>query len=116
MLPAHRIRYSWGEYLALEAASNVSAVVNPTLLCEVLSRSTEQYDRGDRFEHYKRIPALRQYVLVSHDSREVEVWTRDDAGVWSTAVARDGEQAGLTMLGAVLDVRVLYDAAAEPGP
>jgi hypothetical protein len=40
---------------------------------EVLSRSTEEHDRGDKFEHYKHIPSLREYVLVSHRERSVEV-------------------------------------------
>jgi Uma2 family endonuclease len=47
---------------------------------EVLSPSTEAYDRGEKFAHYKRIPSLRQYVLVSPDEHRVEVWTCDDAG------------------------------------
>ena len=58
------------------------AVTNPTLIVEVLSPSTESYDRGDKFEHYKCLPSLREYVLVSHRERRVEVWTRGDGG-WS---------------------------------
>jgi Uma2 family endonuclease len=42
-----------------------NTVTNPTLIVEVLSHSTEEYDRGDKFEHYKRVPTLMQYVLVS---------------------------------------------------
>src|SRR4051812_35896014 len=41
------------------------AVINPALIIEVLSRSTEDYDEGDKFEHYKTIASLQQYVLVS---------------------------------------------------
>ena len=48
-------------------------MTNPTLIVEVLSKSTEEYDRGDKFEHYKRIPSLQQYVLVSCRDREIEV-------------------------------------------
>jgi Uma2 family endonuclease len=187
--PAHRIRYTYAEYLALEASSNVKhefldgqiyamaggtpehaalaaavigllfpelrrgrcrahdadlrvrvpstglatypdvtvvcgpierderdeqAVTNPTLIVEVLSRSTEVYDRGDKFEHYKTLPSLRQYVLVSHRERCVEVWTRDAGGGWTSAVAREGEVARLDSVGARLDVSELYEAAAEP--
>jgi len=92
------------------------AVTNPTLLVEVLSRSTEEYDRGDKLEHYKRLPSLRQYVLVSHRAREIEVWTRadDDAEKWSQHVYRDGERAQLASIGGTLDVSELYDAAEEP--
>ena len=91
-----------------------NAVTNPTVLVEVLSRSTEHYDRGDKFEHYKRIPSLRQYVLVSHRDREVEVWTRDSLDAWTRSVHHEGERAVLPAIGAQLDVRELYEAAAQP--
>jgi Uma2 family endonuclease len=91
-----------------------NAVTNPTLLVEVSSKSTEDYDRGDKFEHYKRIPSLRQYVLVSHRERSVEVWSRGEGDAWSVAIARDGDHADLQAIGARLDVRAFYDAAAQP--
>lgn len=89
------------------------AVTNPTLLVEVLSRATEEYDRGEKFEHYKRLGSLRQYVLVSHRERIVEVWTRGAEETWSCRIAREGDVAVLESIGARLDVRELYDAA-EP--
>lgn len=64
-------------------------------------------------EHYKSLPSLRQYVLVSYQDRSVEVWTRDDADGWTSALAQDGDVAQLASVGARLDVRELYDAAAE---
>jgi Uma2 family endonuclease len=91
-----------------------NAVTNPTLIVEVLSRSTEEYDRGDKFEHYKRIPSLRQYVLVSHRAREIEVWTRGETGAWAGVTAHDGEEAVLVSIDARIDVRDLYQAAVEP--
>jgi Uma2 family endonuclease len=93
---------------------DAQAVTNPTLIIEVLSRSTEEYDRGDKFEHYKSLPSLRQYVLVSHRERSVEVWTRDVDGGWTSAIAREGEVAQLGSIDARLDVSELYEAAAEP--
>ena len=88
------------------------SVTNPTLLVEVLSPSTEEYDRGEKFAHYKRIPALRQYVLVSQSERRVEVWTREADGSWTGVVSNDGDVAHLGSVGARLDVRELFDAAA----
>lgn len=88
------------------------AVTNPALIVEVLSRSTEEYDAGDKFEHYKSFPSLRDYVLVSHREHSVEVRSRGDDG-WRTIVAHEGEIAELS-IGARLDVRELYAAAAEP--
>jgi Uma2 family endonuclease len=90
------------------------AVTNPTLILEVLSPGTEEYDRGEKFEHYKRLPSLREYVIVSHRERRIEVWRRSGSGDWTALSARDGETVPLDAIGATLDVRELYDAAAEP--
>ena len=90
-----------------------NSVTNPTLLVEVLSPSTAEYDRGEKFAHYKRIPSLRQYVLVSPDEPRVEVWTRAGDGGWAAVVSTDGDVAELGSIGARLDVRELYQAAAE---
>jgi Uma2 family endonuclease len=91
------------------------AVTNPTLIVEVLSRSTEEYDRDDKFEHYKSLSSLRQYVLVSHRERRVEVWSRGTDGGWTSAAARESDEAILASIDARIDVQQLYEAAAEPG-
>lgn len=90
-----------------------NSVTNPTLLVEVLSPSTAEYDRGEKFAHYKRVPSLQQYVLVSPDEPRVEVWTRGGDGVWTAVVSTDGDVAELGSIEARLDVRELYQAAAE---
>ncbi|MEA2490175.1 MAG: hypothetical protein QOH21_1967 [Acidobacteriota bacterium] len=88
------------------------AITNPALIVDVLSRSTEEYDSGDKFEHYKTFPSLREYVLLSHRDRSVEVRSRGEGG-WRVTVVHEGAIAELS-IGARLDVRELYDAAAEP--
>lgn len=93
-------------------AADPLAITNPALIVEVLSRSTEEYDAGDKFEHYKSFPSLREYVLVSHREHSVEVRSRGDEG-WRTTIVREGENVQLS-IGARLDVRELYAAAAEP--
>lgn len=90
------------------------AITNPTLIVEVLSRSTEEYDSGDKFEHYRTFPSLREYVLVSHRERSVEVRSRGE-DTWETTVVPEGGIVELS-IGARLDVRELYDAAGEPSP
>jgi Uma2 family endonuclease len=89
------------------------AVVNPTLLVEVTSKSTEEYDRTEKLEAYKHLPTLRQCMIVSHRERAIEVWTLGEGpdGGWSSSVAREGDVADLASIGARLDVRALYDAA-----
>lgn len=89
------------------------AVTNPTIVIEVLSRSTEEYDRGDKFEHYKSIPSLRQVLLVSHQDRSIDVWTRREGHGWSREHVREGNAAEL-IIGVRLDVHEVYEAAAEP--
>lgn len=90
------------------------AVTNPTLIVEVGSPSTEEYDRGDKFEHYKGLVSLREYVLVSYREREIQVWSRGAEGTWTSAVSHDGDVASLSSVGARLDVTELYTSAAEP--
>lgn len=94
-------------------AEDRQAVTNPTLIVEVLSRSTEEYDRGDKFEHYRSMPSLQQYVLVAQRNRSVEVSTRGADGAWRSVVATAGQIASLPSISAELDVDALFDAA-EP--
>jgi Uma2 family endonuclease len=57
-------------------------VTNPTVLVEVLSDSTEAYDRGRKFEHYRQIPSLREYLLVSQKEPRIEQFIRQPADRW----------------------------------
>lgn len=92
-----------------------NTVLNPTALVEVTSKRTELYDRTEKFdEHYRFIPTLREYVLVLHRAREIEVRRRDAGVTWSSTVAHSGERAVLSSLDCALDVDLVYDSAAEP--
>jgi Uma2 family endonuclease len=62
-------------------------VVNPTLLAEVLSDSTEAYDRGKKFEHYRQIGTLQEYLLVSQKEPRIEQFLRQPEGRWLLNVA-----------------------------
>jgi Uma2 family endonuclease len=57
-------------------------LLNPRVLMEVLSKSTEQYDRGTKFELYKQIPALQEYILIAQDRPFVESYVRLADGSW----------------------------------
>ncbi|HEU0010582.1 MAG TPA: Uma2 family endonuclease [Verrucomicrobiae bacterium] len=57
-------------------------IVNPTVLAEVLSNSTEAYDRGKKFEHYQKIPTLKEYLLVSQREPHIELFLRQSNGDW----------------------------------
>ena len=64
------------------SAHDDETVTNPTLLVEVLSDSTEAYDRGGKFANYRTLGSLREYVLVSQKEPLVEVFFRLDDGTW----------------------------------
>jgi Uma2 family endonuclease len=58
-------------------------LLNPKVIIEVLSESTEQYDRGEKTRHYKRIASLCEYILVSQDKPVVERLVRNEDSTWS---------------------------------
>ncbi len=58
-------------------------LLNPSLIVEVLSDSTEAYDRGDKFALYRRLPSLREYLLLSQERMAAELYTRQADGRWT---------------------------------
>ncbi len=64
--------------IRFEDADN-DTLLNPTAIVEVLSPSTEAYDRGEKFAHYRRLPSLQEYVLVTQDKVRIERYVRQDA-------------------------------------
>jgi Uma2 family endonuclease len=64
-------------------------LLNPVAIFEVLSPSTQAYDRGDKFSHYRTIPSLKEYVLISQDWPLVEHHIRDDSGKWTLFTTTD---------------------------
>lgn len=84
------------------------AGINPTLLAEVLSPSTESWDRGGKFAHYRRLSSLRYYLLVSVDPRRVELYTREDDGSWLLTEHGPGQEVGLPAFGVRFEVDALY--------
>lgn len=66
------------------------AIVNPTIIVEVLSDATERYDRDGKFEAYKRLPSFEEYVLISQVERRIEVRTRQGQQ-WLTQIGTTGQ-------------------------
>lgn len=83
-------------------------LTNPTVIFEVLSPSTADYDRGAKFDHYKRLDTLRECVLVHPDQRRIEHRVRQDGGAW---LLRDVTQGALVL--AALGVEVPLDEVYE---
>ena len=84
-----------------------NAIANPTLLVEVLSEGTEGFDRGAKARHYRQIPSLKDYVLVSQHERLIEVYSRE-GDRWVLREAGAGEVVPLTALRAELVVDRVY--------
>jgi Uma2 family endonuclease len=89
------------------ASIDPNAVVNPTLLVEVTSPSTEGYDRGEKLSHYRQIPSLRAVLIVSHRREQVTIIER--AGdEWAQREAGAGELIVVESLSLSLRVDELY--------
>ncbi|HKY37630.1 MAG TPA: Uma2 family endonuclease [Polyangiaceae bacterium] len=82
------------------------AATNPTVLMEVLSNSTEEYDRGEKFENYKTIPSLEEYVLVHQNDHQVEVFSRRDG--WVRRAAGAGEFIDISAIDVRLSIDEIY--------
>jgi Uma2 family endonuclease len=96
--------------LELDETINPPALLNPLALFEVTSDSTEAYDRGDKFDHYRQIPSLRSVVFLSHAEPLIEVWTwpSADPAARTAEVARSGERARIRARDIDLDVDRIY--------
>ncbi|MCU0255309.1 MAG: Uma2 family endonuclease, partial [Vicinamibacterales bacterium] len=90
------------------ATDDDQAITNPILVVEVLSDSTEAYDRGAKWAHYRRIASLREYVLVSQGEPLVELYRRTEGGRFELLEARAGQTIELASIGATIAVDALY--------
>ncbi|HWO22175.1 MAG TPA: Uma2 family endonuclease [Kofleriaceae bacterium] len=85
-------------------------VTNPRVVIEVLSKSTESYDRDEKRLYYQQLQSLGEYVLVAQDRRRVEVWRR--AGdAWAHSIHEAGAKVPLSSIGVELDVNEIYEVA-----
>lgn len=90
-------------------------LLNPTLLVEVLSPSTETYDRGEKLQHYRAIPSLREVVLVASEATWVAVHRRVRGDRWQAEEYDEGAFE-LTVAEGVVALRDLYEAVDLRGP
>ncbi|MDX2023541.1 MAG: Uma2 family endonuclease [Deltaproteobacteria bacterium] len=97
----------------LETGTN-DVLVNPQVIVEVLSASTESYDRGLKSDGYQRLASLRDYVLVSQTEARIEHFGRDDGGTWTYRSAGAGERLTL-QAGAVMDIDGIFARAFDIG-
>lgn len=93
--------------------AQVDTLLNPTLLIEVLSPSTEAYDRGGKFAHYRKIPSLREYLLVMQDQPGIERYLRQgEVWILSETLGLEASVA-LESIDCRLNLREVYDKVFE---
>ena len=85
-------------------------LANPSILVEVLSRSTEAYDRGEKWEAYQRLPSLTDYLLVAQTSAQIEHFQREAGGSWRYRLLEAGDTLTLSN-GATMAIVAVYDGA-----
>ena len=91
----------------------MDTLLNPVLIIEVLSPSTEGYDRGAKFAHYRRMESLREYVLIAQDRYSIERYIRGDDGQWTLSEANSPESLiELVTIGCQLRVDEVYEKSA----
>lgn len=96
--------------------ASLDTLTNPVLIVEVLSPSTEAYDRGEKFAYYRSIESLQEYVLVAQDRAMVERFVRHgDLWVFSAFSGLDAE-VELTSVGCTVPLREIYENVEFPAP
>jgi Uma2 family endonuclease len=92
-------------------------LLNPTLIMEVLSPSTEAYDRGGKFAHYSQLPSLQEYILIAQDRSRVERFRRFEGAEWIFSAA-DGPGATVHLASIDCDLALadVYDRVQFPDP
>ncbi|MEO5951329.1 MAG: Uma2 family endonuclease [Chloroflexia bacterium] len=92
-------------------------LLNPTLIAEVLSPSTEAYDRGEKFAHYRKLPSLQEYILISQDKILVERYIRQGEDWLLSAFSDPNATLNLTSINCAIPIASIYtdvDFPSEP--
>lgn len=96
------------------STTQARAFTDPVVLVEVLSGSTEVYDRDRKFSLYRKLSSLRHYVLLTQDRQQAEVYHRNDDGTWTVHFVGPGGVLSLPAIGVELAIDDLYDGVFDP--
>lgn len=92
----------------------IRIVQHPCLIVEVLSPSTEAYDRGGKFSHYRRIQTLKEYLLIDSQQVAVECFRLNEQGLWELHPSTESEAVYLTSVNFHCPVSLLYEDVQLP--
>ncbi len=96
---------------------HADTLLNPTLIIEVLSESTKDYDRGGKFAQYRKIPSFAEYVLVAQDEYHVEHFVKQsEAGWFLTETNRSEDTLTLSSIQCTLSLNDVYEKVQFPAP
>jgi len=94
--------------------ARVDTLLNPGVIVEVLSESTEGYDRGEKFAHYRRLESLQEYVLIAQDRARVEHYARSGEHWMLTEISDPEGVLTLASVGCAVPLREIYDRVEFP--
>ena len=89
---------------------NKDVLVNPTVIFEVLSDGTMTFDRGEKFDSYKKIESLKEYVLVHQYERKIEHFYKNEKGIWLTSKVIKTDELALLSIQLNLPLLQIYHA------
>jgi len=92
-----------------DRASNEDFILHPKLIIEVLSDSTEAFDRGDKFADYKSIPELEEYILIDQKQVLVEQFLRKSDALWMPHIVQAGDTIEFVSIGYTCPIEALYE-------
>lgn len=95
---------------------HADTLLNPAVIVEVLSPSTERYDRGEKFAHYRRIASLREYVLIAQDTLRIDHYRRDGDSWVLTEVSDPDASLMLGSVDVTIPLDVIYSRVEFPPP
>jgi Uma2 family endonuclease len=94
--------------------AHLDTLTNPGVIFEVLSRSTELYDRGEKFAHYRKIESLREYILVGQNGVHVEQFVRHGDHWMLSELTEPADVLRIETLGCEIPLRLIYDQVVFP--
>jgi Uma2 family endonuclease len=89
---------------------NKLLLINPFIVVEVLSKGTQKYDRTGKFDKYKTLESIRDYVLIRQDECYAEVWHREKPGYWKETIITDiTAELPLSSVGISIPMQLIYE-------
>lgn len=101
----------------IEKLGGIDTLVNPQLIVEVLSDTTEAFDRGDKFSYYKSIPSFSEYLLVAQHRPHISQFVKHGDGFWINLECNDlSDSVELRSVGCKLTLSTIYRGLTFPEP